>query len=131
MRDDQNNFKMISFYCTAIHSHHNSAALLLMIMSDASNSSSENSVQRGRRRERMTYQRTTSADKKRLLTCARNGGDWKTTAETLQINYHTAYRIVRADYSPVRRPGGSRRKLSEEHELALCVMVDENPSITR
>ena len=51
-------------------------------------------------------------------------------AETLQINYHTAYRIVRTDYSPVRRPGGSKTKLTAEHELALRAMVEENPCIT-
>ena len=51
-------------------------------------------------------------------------------AETLNINYHTANRIVQTDNSPVRRPGGSKRNLTEEHEVALRVMVDENPSIT-
>ena len=100
-------------------------------MSDTTASASSiNVLPRGRRREKTAYHRTTPADKKRLLTCARNGGDWKSMAETMQIKYHTAYRIVRTDDSPMRKPGGSKRKLTEEHELALRAMVDDNPTIT-
>ena len=58
------------------------------------------------------------------------GGDWKQLCATLRVNPKTAYIWVKAG-DEERRPtaGGRRKALTEEQVDALCLMVEEDPSV--
>ena len=77
------------------------------------------------------YARDSAADRARIVQCTDDDGNWKQLCATLQVNPKTAYVWVKAG-AEERRPaaGGRRKALTEEQVDALCLMVEENPSIT-
>ena len=77
------------------------------------------------------YARASAANRARIVQCADDGGDWEQFCAALQVNPKTSYVWVKAG-AEERRPtaGGRRKALTEEQVDALCLMVEENPSIT-
>ena len=60
-----------------------------------------------------------------------DGGDWKQLCATLQVNPKTTYVWVKAGAEKWRPTAGGRSKaLTEEQVDALCLMVEEDSSIT-
>ena len=70
-------------------------------------------------------------DRQRIVEMAGRGGDWKALAESLNINYKTAYGWVRSGEVDGKRRGGYKKKyLNEEQLLTVLHHLEEDPEAT-
>ena len=74
------------------------------------------------------YSKHSSQDRQRIVEIAERGDDWKALAESLNINYKTAYGWVRSGEIDGKRRGGYKKKyISEEQLTAMLHHLEKNP----
>ena len=79
----------------------------------------------------MPYKKASAKDRERIVSCYETGGDWRTLADSLDINKKTAYTWLKSDRKHFEQRGGRRpKKLSEEQLSFVCAEVEHNPTIT-
>ena len=79
---------------------------------------------------RKRYRKTSDEDRRRIIQCARTGGDLRTLAENLGINFRTCLSVARTNREYELKRGLPRHKFTEEHKQHLCSVVDLNPEYT-
>lgn len=76
------------------------------------------------------YRTTSNEDRKRILQCARNGGDLKSIARVLDINIKTCRSIAKADREEASKRGHAKPKFDDDYIEKLCSIVDDNPELS-
>jgi len=81
--------------------------------------------------ERKKYASPSDQDRKRIVECANRGDDWKTLAETLGINYKTAYGWMRSGESAAKPRGGLKPLALSEAEVDVVIgWIEEDCELT-
>ena len=81
--------------------------------------------------EHKEYSRYIPHDRQRIVECAQHGGDWKNLANSLNVNYKTAYGLVRSGESSGNKRGGYKsRYLNEEQIAEVLNEIEADPEKT-
>lgn len=72
----------------------------------------------------------TDEDRKRIVQCARDGGDMRLVAHHLNINIKTCRGIAARDREGGLKRGFARRKFNDDVVAMLCSIVDNYPAVT-
>lgn len=73
---------------------------------------------------------TSNEDRKRIVQCARAGGDIVSIAKHLGIKLSTCRAIAETDRDVALKRGLSKRKFSDDYVKHLCSVVDDKPEFT-
>lgn len=80
---------------------------------------------------RVVYKKNSQKDRERIVNCSNRGDDWVALAETLNVNYKTAYHWVRSGREVMLNKGGKKPKLLNDQQIENIISwIEENCSIT-